>query len=107
MPWNLLCWSIGRVDGRRARLVRTLGFDHAATSCLLWATCFDPQRHLPDRRTSTPNLEGHEMITPQQIDYQNSTGADYTWVETYLIPIVVPRSTSTRSSTSAPARSWA
>ena len=31
------------------------------------------------------------MITPQQIDYQNTADADYTWVETYLIPIVIPQ----------------
>ena len=30
------------------------------------------------------------MITARQIDYQTPPDADHTWVETYLIPIVVP-----------------
>lgn len=30
------------------------------------------------------------MIRPDQIDYQNTPDADYTWVETYLIPVVIP-----------------
>ena len=31
------------------------------------------------------------MITAEQIDYQNPPEADHSWVETYLIPIVVPQ----------------
>ena len=30
------------------------------------------------------------MITAEQIDYQNPPDADHNWVETYLIPIVIP-----------------
>jgi hypothetical protein len=30
------------------------------------------------------------MIRADQVDYQNPPGADYTWVETYLIPVVAP-----------------
>lgn len=31
------------------------------------------------------------MIKPEQIDYQNPPDADHDWVETYLIPIVIPK----------------
>lgn len=30
------------------------------------------------------------MISPEQIDYQVPPGADHSWVETYLIPVVIP-----------------